>query len=169
MATRSSAPFLAAPALSIGRACGVAFDIGAGDAVRGRGLVPVAADPRAIRAPVLVRGRPAHEVRVHDGRRARKAAPIAGDYRHRATVGGRQRAHSMDPARGARLRAPLASVSMIAPGRAEADARAAALMAAGAGLDARLLARDDAGGVQWLAVGRISSARTAAMAPSIGE
>jgi thiamine biosynthesis lipoprotein len=85
----------------------------------------------------------------------------------------------MDPARGAPLLAPPASVTVIAPTCAEADAWATALMVLGAdrgasiaqetGLDALFLSRDDAGDVQRLGVGRLFSNKPAAKAPAVGD
>jgi thiamine biosynthesis lipoprotein len=84
----------------------------------------------------------------------------------------------MDPRRGAPLLAPPASVTVIAPTCAEADAWATALMVTGveaganlarqAGLDALFLKRDDAGGVQGIGVGKLFLNKTAATATAIG-
>ncbi len=103
----------------------------------------------------------------------------SGDYRHWITVQGRDLSHTMDPSRGAPLLAPPASVTVIAPTCAEADAWATALMVKGveaganlarqAGLDALFLARDDAGGVQGIGVGHLFSNTSAATAPAVGE
>jgi thiamine biosynthesis lipoprotein len=103
------------------------------------------------------------------------AVATSGDYRHRVTVQGRHLSHTMDPGRGAPLVACPASVSVIAPSCAMADAWATALMVAGVdagarlamktGLDALFLARDDAGGVKAVAVGRLFSGKPAASAP----
>ncbi|MCA3444748.1 MAG: FAD:protein FMN transferase [Rhodobacter sp.] len=103
------------------------------------------------------------------------AVATSGDYRHRVTVQGRHLSHTMDPGRGAPLVACPASVSVIAPSCAMADAWATALMVAGVdagarlamktGLDALFLARDDAGGVKPIAVGRLFSGKPAATAP----
>ena len=107
------------------------------------------------------------------------AVATSGDYRHWVTVNGRHLSHTMDPARGAPLLSSPASVTVIAPTCAEADAWATALMvkgleagaslAARSGLDALFLMRDDDGGVQNLAVGRLSSGKTAAAAPAVGD
>lgn len=103
------------------------------------------------------------------------AVATSGDYRHWVTVQGRRLSHTMDPGRGAPLLAPPASVTVIAPTCAEADAWATALMVAGgeagsqmarqAGLDALFLLRDAAGGVQSHAVGRLFAGKTA---PAVG-
>ena len=82
------------------------------------------------------------------------AVATSGDYRHRVAVGERYLSHTMDPARGAPLAAPPASVTVVARTCAEADAWATALMvaspgarldlAARNGLDALFLLRDGA-------------------------
>jgi thiamine biosynthesis lipoprotein len=79
----------------------------------------------------------------------------------------------MDPGRGAPLPAPPASVTVVAPTCAEADAWATALMVAGPEngvalaerheLNAMFLLRDDAGGVRPQPVGRLFSGETAAV------
>ena len=107
------------------------------------------------------------------------AVATSGDYRHWVTVQGRHLSHTMDPARGAPLLAPPASVTVIAPTCAMADAWATALMVLGAdrgarrarqtGLDALFLCRDDAGDVQRLAVGDIFSDGSVATAPAHGD
>ncbi len=104
------------------------------------------------------------------------AVATSGDYRHWVTVQGRRLSHTMDPGRGAPLLASPASVTVIAPTCAEADAWATALMVAGgeagsqmarqAGLDALFLVRDAAGGVQSHAVGRLFAGKTA---PAVGD
>jgi thiamine biosynthesis lipoprotein len=100
------------------------------------------------------------------------AVATSGDYRHWVTVQGRHLSHTMDPRRGAPLVDSPASVTVIAPTCARADAWATALMvtglAAGAqlaatqGLDALFLVRDGAGDVQRLGVGRLFSKKPAA-------
>lgn len=107
------------------------------------------------------------------------AVATSGDYRHWVTVQGRNLSHTMDPVRGAPLLAPPASVTVVAPTCAEADAWATALMVKGveagadiarkAGLDALFLTRDDEGGVQGIGVGRLFSNKTAATAPVAGD
>ena len=107
------------------------------------------------------------------------AVATSGDYRHRVTVHGRDLSHTMDPARGAPLLASPASVTVIAPTCAEADAWATALMVKGvdaganlarqAGLDALFLTRDDTGVVQGIGVGKVFSNTSAATAPAAGD
>lgn len=91
------------------------------------------------------------------------AVATSGDYRHWVTVQGRSLSHTMDPRRGAPLLESPASVTVIAPTCAEADAWATALMvlgqeagatrAAALGLNALFLSRDAAGAVQSHSVG----------------
>lgn len=100
------------------------------------------------------------------------AVATSGDYRHWVDVRGRRLSHTMDPVRGAPLPAPPASVTVIAPTCAEADAWATALMVAGPevgaalaerhDLDALFLLRDDLGRVRSQPVGRIFSGEPAA-------
>lgn len=107
------------------------------------------------------------------------AVATSGDYRHFVKVQGRTLSHTMDPQRGAPLLCSPASVTVIAPTCAEADAWATALMVAGSdagarmaakcGLDALFLTRDDAEGVHGRTVGRLLSDTTAAAAPAVGE
>jgi thiamine biosynthesis lipoprotein len=107
------------------------------------------------------------------------AVATSGDCRHRVTVGGRALSHRMDPARGAPLPASPASVTVIAPTCALADAWATAPMVTGvdagarlaqqAGLDALLPTRDDAGRVRSRAVGRLFSGAAAATARTVGD
>lgn len=107
------------------------------------------------------------------------AVATSGDYRHRVTVQGRDLSHTMDPARGAPLLTPPASVTVIAPTCAEADAWATALMVKGvdagailarqAGLDALFLARDDAGDVLSIGFGKLFSSKSAATASAVGD
>ena len=59
------------------------------------------------------------------------AVATSGDYRHWVEVQGRRLSHTMHPARGAPLTSPPASVSVVAPSCAEADAWATALMVLG--------------------------------------
>ncbi|MCC7319636.1 MAG: FAD:protein FMN transferase [Rubellimicrobium sp.] len=69
------------------------------------------------------------------------AVATSGDYRHRITEQGRHLSHTMDPRRGAPLVDPPASVTVVAPTCAEADAWASALMVLGAGQGAALATR----------------------------
>jgi thiamine biosynthesis lipoprotein len=128
----------------------------------------------AVEAPDRARRAPRSILALQDA-----AVATSGDYRHWVEVRGRHLSHTMDPLRGAPLLSSPASVTVIAPTCAEADAWATALMVAGAeagstlarksGLDALFLMRDDAGGVQSLAVGRLFSGKAAAMAPTAGD
>ncbi|MGD9863931.1 MAG: FAD:protein FMN transferase [Pseudodonghicola sp.] len=68
------------------------------------------------------------------------AVATSGDYRHWVAVGDRQLSHTMDPHRGAPLDTSPASVTVVAPSCAEADAWATALMVLGA-RDGATLAR----------------------------
>jgi len=98
------------------------------------------------------------------------AVATSGDYRHWINVQGRRLSHTMDPRRGAPLQASPASVTVIAPTCAMADAWATALMVSGAkaganlaakaGLDALLLLRDDVGGLRSQAFGQLFSSAT---------
>lgn len=105
------------------------------------------------------------------------AVATSGDYRHWVTVQGRRLSHTIDPRRGSPLLASPASVTVIAPTCAMADAWATALMVAGAkagarmaeqaGLSALFILRDDDGGVQSQSIGRLFSGKSAAMAPTV--
>jgi thiamine biosynthesis lipoprotein len=91
------------------------------------------------------------------------AVATSGDYRHFVDVGGRRLSHTMDPARGAPLISSPASVTVIAPTCAVADAWATALMVLGpeagntvarkVGIDALFLLRDERDRVSTLRVG----------------
>ncbi len=95
------------------------------------------------------------------------AVATSGDYRHWVEVHGRRLTHTMDPHRGAPVLAPPASVSVVAPTCAEADAWATALMVLGEaeggrlarrlGLDALFLLRSDGGGVRAAGSGPLFS------------
>lgn len=127
----------------------------------------------AVEAPNRSRRAPHAILALQDG-----AVATSGDYRHWVTVRGRDLSHTMDPARGAPLLASPASVTVIAPTCAEADAWATALMVAGeaagpslarkVGLDALFLLRDAEVGVQSLAIGKIFSATVEALPPATG-
>jgi thiamine biosynthesis lipoprotein len=127
----------------------------------------------AVEAPDRSRRAPHSILALQDA-----AVATSGDYRHWVTVNGRDMSHTMDPRRGAPLLTSPASVTVIAPTCAEADAWATALMVGGvdagaslatrSGLDALFLTRDGAGGVQRLAVGRLFSGEPAATGPAIG-
>lgn len=89
----------------------------------------------------------------------------SGDYRHWVMVGDRRLSHTMDPARGAPLARPPASVTVVARTCAEADAWATALMVLGSdrgtemarrqGLDALFLLRTEDGLVSERGVGAL--------------
>jgi len=80
------------------------------------------------------------------------AIATSGDYRHWTAIDGERISHTMDPRTGAPLRGSVASVTVIAPTCADADAYATALMVLGAeagrdhaqrrGLDALFVARE---------------------------
>lgn len=90
------------------------------------------------------------------------AVATSGDYRHWVTVQGRRLSHTMNPRTGAPLATSPASVTVVAPTCAEADAWATTLMVTGPtegaelaarhGLDALFLLRGDDGGLQTRAV-----------------
>lgn len=91
------------------------------------------------------------------------AVATSGDYRHFVEAGGRRLSHTMNPARGAPLTSSPASVTVIAPTCAIADAWATALMVLGpeagttvarkVGIDALFLLRDERDRVRALRVG----------------
>lgn len=117
----------------------------------------------AVEAPDPTRRAPQSVLTLQDA-----AVATSGDYRHWVTVGDRRLSHTMDPARGAPLPAPPASVTVIAPTCAEADAWATALMVAGpaagaelaakAGLDALFLMREADGEIRPLPFGCLFAA-----------
>ena len=90
----------------------------------------------AVETPDPDRRAPHSVLSLHDG-----AVATSGDYRHRVSVQGRSLSHTMDPRRGAPLLSPPASVTVLAPSCAEADAWATALMVAGPEAGAALAAR----------------------------
>ena len=114
----------------------------------------------AIEAPDTDRRAPHAILNLQDA-----SVATSGDYRHWVTVEGRQLSHTMDPRRGAPLLSSPASVTVIAPSCAEADAWATALMVVGPeagaalatrqGLSALFLLRDDAGGVRAQGCGHL--------------
>ncbi len=83
------------------------------------------------------------------------AIATSGDYRHWREIDGARVSHTMDPRTGAPLRGAVASVTVIAPTCADADAYATALMVLGAqagrdharerGLDALFVMREGTG------------------------
>ena len=93
------------------------------------------------------------------------AVATSGDYRHWVSVNGRRLSHTMDPRRGAPLVSPPASVTVVAPTCAEADAWATALMVIGPeagralalrrGLNALFLMRDGSESVRAVGCGRL--------------
>lgn len=93
------------------------------------------------------------------------AVATSGDYRHWVSVNGRRLSHTMDPRRGAPLVSSPASVTVVAPTCAEADAWATALMVVGPeagcalalrrGLNALFLMRDGPGSVRAVGCGRL--------------
>ncbi|EXL07868.1 FAD:protein FMN transferase [Aquamicrobium defluvii] len=137
-----------------------AFLVGIDGEMRAAGLRP---DGRpwaiAVEAPDPERRAPHSLLALQDA-----AVATSGDYRHGVTVQGQRLSHTMDPATGAPLRSPPASVTVVARNCAEADAWATALMVLGVeagcalavrrGIDALFLMRD-ADGVQTRAVGSL--------------
>ncbi|MHA7847079.1 FAD:protein FMN transferase [Serratia sp. D1N4] len=95
------------------------------------------------------------------------AVATSGDYRHWVNVQGRRLSHTMDPRRGAPLISSLASVTVIAPTCAEADAWATAFMVLGPelgeplalrqGLSVLFLTRDEVGGISSKGCGPLFS------------
>ncbi len=80
----------------------------------------------AIETPEFGRRAPHAVLAIHD-----VAVATSGDYRHWVEIDGRRLSHTMDPRRGAPLLASPASVTVVAPSCAEADAWATALMVVG--------------------------------------
>lgn len=144
------------------RACGITAGlVGIDGEMRAMGLRPDgAAWTIAVEAPDPDRRAPHSMLALQDA-----AVATSGDYRHWVMVQGRRLSHTMDPRRGAPLTASPASVTVVAPTCAEADAWATALMVAGPeagaqmaveqGLEALFLVHAPAGGVQALGVGRL--------------
>jgi len=95
------------------------------------------------------------------------AVATSGDYRHWVNVQGRRLSHTMDPRRGVPLISSLASVTVIAPTCAEADAWATAFMVLGPelgeplalrqGLSVLFLTRDEVGGISSKGCGPLFS------------
>lgn len=112
----------------------------------------------AVEAPDPERRAPHSMLSLQDA-----AVATSGDYRHWVNVQGRRLSHTMDPGRGAPLVASPASVTVVAPTCAQADAWATALMVAGPetgmrlaaqhGLNALFLMRDAGGTVSAKACG----------------
>jgi thiamine biosynthesis lipoprotein len=128
----------------------------------------------AIEAPDTARRAPRSILGLQDA-----GVATSGDYRHWVSVQGRRLSHTMDPRRGAPCPAAPASVTVVAPSCAEADAWATALMVAGPeagaelaaryGLDALFLLREDAGSLRSFGVGRLFRGRTAASTSAISR
>lgn len=126
----------------------------------------------AIEAPDTQRRAPLSVLALQD-----VAVATSGDYRHWVNVQGRRLSHTMDPAKGAPLQSSPASVTVIAPTCAEADAWATALMVVGSqegddfaqrnGLQALFVLRDDAGSLHTHGVGHLFRNTTVAMPPDI--
>lgn len=93
------------------------------------------------------------------------AVATSGDYRHWVEVQGRRLSHTMDPRRGAPLLDAPASVTVLAPSCAAADAWATALMVLGpgkggelarkVGIDALFLLRGEGDSIDACRVGRV--------------
>ncbi|MYM56311.1 FAD:protein FMN transferase [Thalassovita mangrovi] len=77
----------------------------------------------AVEAPDRTRRAPHSILALHDA-----AVATSGDYRHWVTVNGRELSHTMDPRKGGPALNTPASVTVVAPSTAEADAWATALM-----------------------------------------
>jgi thiamine biosynthesis lipoprotein len=122
----------------------------------------------AVEAPERDRRAPQSILALQDA-----AVATSGDYRHWVEVRGRRLSHTMDPARGAPLPMPPASVTVVAPTCAEADAWATALMVLGPekgaalarerGLDALFLLREDDGRTSSVRVGPMFAGTAAGM------
>lgn len=150
------------------RACGITAGlVGIDGEMRALGLRPDGgAWTIAVEAPDPDRRAPHSMLALQD-----VAVATSGDYRHWVTVQGRRLSHTMDPRRGAPLTASPASVTVVAPTCAEADAWATALMVAGPetgaqmaaqhGLQALFLMHAPEGGVQPIGVGPLFAPRTA--------
>lgn len=110
------------------RTCGIdAGLVGIDGEMRALGLRPDGtAWAVAIEAPDTERRAPHSVLALQDA-----AVATSGDYRHWVTVQGRHLSHTMDPQRGAPLLSSPASVTVVAPTCAEADAWATALMVLG--------------------------------------
>lgn len=114
----------------------------------------------AVEAPETDCRKPHSLLSLHDA-----AVATSGDYRHWVTVQGRRLSHTMYPLRGAPLTSSPASVSVVAPTCAQADAWATALMVLGPsagsallsreGLSGLFLTRDETGNLQSKACGKI--------------
>ncbi|MEJ5895484.1 FAD:protein FMN transferase [Aquabacterium sp. G14] len=144
------------------RTCGIASGlVGIDGEMRAMGLRPDGtAWAVAVEAPDTERRAPHSVLALQDA-----AVATSGDYRHWVTVQGRRMSHTMDPRRGAPLLSSPASVTVVAPTCAGADAWATALMVLGPeagtaladrqGLSALFLMRDAAGAVHARGCGRL--------------
>jgi len=141
--------------------------VGIDGEMRARGLRPDGqAWTIAVEAPDPERRAPHSVLALQDA-----AVATSGDYRHWVEVQGRRLSHTMDPRRGAPLVGAPASVTIVAPTCAEADAWATALMVLGPArgaalaekrrLDALILLREDDGGVTAVTAGRLFSEQAA--------
>ena len=90
----------------------------------------------AVEAPDLDRRAPHSILSLQDA-----AVATSGDYRHWVNVRGRRLSHTMDPTRGAPLVSSPASVTVLAPTCAQADAWATAFMVVGPEAGTRLAAQ----------------------------
>lgn len=112
----------------------------------------------AVEAPDFEQRRPYSILALHDA-----AVATSGDYRHWVDVQGRRLSHTMAPNCGAPLMGSPASVTVVAPTCAEADAWATALMVLGAdeganiaalqGLDVLFLLRNPNGNIKDIGIG----------------
>ena len=106
------------------------------------------------------------------------AVATSGDYRHWVEVRVRRLSHTMNPCRGAPLLDAPASVTVLAPSCAAADAWATALMVLGpdkggevarrVGIDALFLLRDEADSIRTCRVGRVFTHGEPATATAVG-
>ena len=144
--------------------------VGIDGEMRALGLRPDgAAWTIALEAPDTARRTPQSVLQLQDA-----SVATSGDYRHWVEVQGRKLSHTMDPHRGAPLRAAPASVTVVARTCAEADAWATAFMvlelekgkalAAQLRLDTLFLLRDADGSTRGVGVGDLFSEQTATIA-----
>lgn len=128
----------------------------------------------AVEAPDTGRRAPHSILALQDA-----AVATSGDYRHWVDVQGRRLSHTMDPAKAAPLLNSPASVTVVAPSCAEADAWATALMVAGPkagsvlaarhGLQALFLLRGAGGAVHAKGIGRLFDQKTGVAAADIAS
>ncbi|MBR9652759.1 FAD:protein FMN transferase [Thalassovita aquimarina] len=120
----------------------------------------------AVEAPDRTRRAPHSILALQDA-----AVATSGDYRHWVTVNGRDLSHTMDPSKGGPALKTPASVTVVAPSTAEADAWATALMVLSVeegsalarqhGFSALFLLRDADGGIRATGVGALFSKQAA--------